>query len=438
MKPHRLTLVSMSGLRVGQEALLKLGMRMPGLSRRAAALSQLPPLGLLTLAGLVDHRWEQTLVQDDGHRPLDEVVDEIQASRPDVVAFSTLTPAADRAGALSNLLRPSGCVTVVGGLHATAAPGHLRNTFDVIVRGDGETSFPKLLEDWIGDRLQREYHADGTYRFENSPLPRWDLLGAVRPPRYTIQTLRGCPWACSFCAASRLLGPARVKPDTMITRELELISSRQRRPWIELADDNTFASNRDHGPMLEALASHQARWFTESDWRIALNQKLLQQIAGSGCRQILIGMESSVFRYPGMGAKTAELERMTQACQTIQEAGIAVNACFIVGAEGETQASLERLADYLDEAPFAEIQLTLQTPFPGTSLYESLQQQGRLLFRDFSRYTLFDVVYQPDQMTVGDLQDGFMRLVERTFRPPAQSRRDLIRKSIRRTQKKLP
>tara|TARA_R100000365_G_C2714708_1_gene49027 strand:- start:84 stop:800 length:717 start_codon:yes stop_codon:yes gene_type:complete len=228
-----------------------------------------------------------------------------------------------------------------------------------------------------------------------------------------------------------MLGPARVKPDERFEAELQAISLQQSRPWIELADDNTFASGRDHGPMLESLRRHGARWFTESDWRIATQPKLLQQISESGCRQILIGLESSVFRYPGMGAKNADWERMLEAVVAIQEAGIVVNGCLIVGADGETKASIARLGDFLEEAPMGEIQLTLQTPFPGTSLYKSLSQSKRLLPGDFSRYTLFDVVYQPDQMTAEQLQNEFNDLVERVFRPEAQARRDSIQKKIR-------
>lgn len=78
-----------------------------------------------------------------------------------------------------------------------------------------------------------------------------------------------------------------------------------------------------------------------------------------------------------------------------------------------------------------EIQLTLQTPFPGTSLYKTLLQSERLLPGDFSRYTLFDVVYQPDQMTAEQLQNEFNALIERVFRPEAQARRDSIQKKIR-------
>jgi radical SAM superfamily enzyme YgiQ (UPF0313 family) len=211
----------------------------------------------------------------------------------------------------------------------------------------------------------------------------------------------------------------------------------QSRPWIELADDNTFAGERDCGPLLEMLREARARWFTESDWRIALQPQLLPQIARSGCQQILIGLESHIFRYAGMGAKTADWQRMIEAVQTIQAAGIVVNACFIVGADGETEQSIERLGDFLEEAPFGEIQLTLQTPFPGTSLHAALKATGRLLQGDYRRYTLFDVTYQPDVMTPEQLQDAFHALVERVFAVANQRRRDAIAKHIRQLRVRL-
>lgn len=443
---RKVTLVSMSGLRVGHEDLLRRGMSLPGLSRRASALAQLPPLGLLTIASTVPRDWEFALVCDDGQSDEADTVDAIMQTRPDVVAFSTLTPAADRACRISDLVRnrrsaggwnrnATNVITVVGGLHATAIPDHVRPHFDVVVTGDGEVTFARVLDDLQRDRANAVYRSDGSFPLSDSPLPRWDLLGESAPPRYTLQTMRGCPWACSFCAASRLLGKARQKPDQQIERELRAISKRQSRPWIELADDNTFAGDRDQAPMLEALRRHGARWFTESDWRIAERPKLLQQIAASGCRQILIGLESSVFRYPGMGAKNTDWQRMIDAVETIQEAGIVVNGCLIVGADGETPASIERLGDFLEAAPMGEIQLTLQTPFPGTSLYESLRRQQRLLPGDFSRYTLFDVVHRPDKMSPDQLQDQFNDLISRVFRDAAQSRRDAIQKQVRRNRK---
>ena len=428
----RLTLVSMSGLRVGHESLRSRGLRLPGLARRANALSQLPPLGLLTIAALVDDSWDLDLIQDDGRCDVSLAFEQIMESSPDVVAFSALTASVDRACEISGRLRRRGIRTVLGGLHATAAPKSCRPHFDALVLGDGEPQFPVLLSDLRSGNLQPIYRSSGNYDLTRSPVPKWDLLGPSAPPRHTLQTMRGCPWSCSFCAASRLLGPARSKSNRQIRSELAAITDRQPRPWIELADDNTFAGKTDHEFLLSALADSGARWFTESDWRIADDPVLLQRIAASGCRQILIGMESSVFRYPGMGAKTASHDAIMDAAVAIAEAGIVVNGCFIIGADGETHESIERLGDFLELAPLGEVQLTLQTPFPGTSLYQSLKESNRLLEGDFSRYTLFDVVHQPDRMTPTELQDCFDRLIDRVYHPKQQIRRSQIQRAIRR------
>lgn len=430
-KSPRVTLVSMSGLRVVDQRLFELGLTLPGLSRRAEALSELPPLGLLTIAATLPDHWDVRLISDLGTEPVEQVTEQILSEGPDLVAFSCLTPAIDRAIAISHRLRQRQVTTIVGGLHATASPATCIGRFDAVAVGDGEPLLTRIVGDWLTGAMDDVYRVEQPIALSTSPPPNWDLWGDSVPPRYTLQTMRGCPWACSFCAASRLLGPARVKPDAQIEREIASIAQRRPQPWIELADDNTFASEREHGPLLEALRRVGARWFTESDWRIGQRPDLLRQIAASGCRQILIGFESTVFRYPGMGAKTADFERVVEAALAIQEAGIVVNACFIVGADGETRASIDRLGDFLETAPFGEIQLTIQTPFPGTVLHETLRRSGRLLPGDFSRYTLFDVVYQPDLLSVSELRAGFFELVARAYRPALQARRGQIIKSIR-------
>jgi radical SAM superfamily enzyme YgiQ (UPF0313 family) len=228
-----------------------------------------------------------------------------------------------------------------------------------------------------------------------------------------------------------LLGSFEEKPVANIVRELAAITAINSRPLVELADDNTFAGGRDPAALLEALKRAGARYFTESDWRIGERPDVLAGLAASGCVQVLVGIESLVFRYPGMGQKRAELARIMDAVERIQDSGVAVNGCFILGAEGETRQSLDRLTEFILQSPLAEVQLTLQTPFPGTGLYRRLQAQGRLLpERGWSLYTLFDVVYQPDQLTVAELECGFREAATAVFSPAASSRRAAIRRRI--------
>jgi radical SAM superfamily enzyme YgiQ (UPF0313 family) len=200
---------------------------------------------------------------------------------------------------------------------------------------------------------------------------------------------------------------------------------------IELADDNTFAGHRDVEPFFDAFEQSGARWFTEADWRIGERPDVLARLAEAGCVQVLVGIESLVFRYPGFGQKQAELDRIMQAVLAIQEAGVAVNGCFIVGADGETRDSLDRLVNFVFESPLAEVQVTLQTPFPGTGLYQRLWNQGRLLpDRGWPYYTLFDVTYPPDRMSVLELEAGFRDVLRQVYSAEATRRRQKIRHEI--------
>jgi radical SAM superfamily enzyme YgiQ (UPF0313 family) len=319
---------------------------------------------------------------------------------------------------------------VLGGLHATVCAEEASHYCDAVVVGEGETVWQELLADAALSRLRPIYQAGRGQTDPAWPLPRFDLLGPT-PPRFTLQTQRGCPLACEFCGASRLLGRFREKPIEAIRRELDAICEITPNPLIELADDNTFAGHRDVEPFFDAFEQSGARWFTEADWRIGERPDVLARLAEAGCVQVLVGIESLVFRYPGFGQKQAELDRIMQAVLAIQEAGVAVNGCFIVGADGETRDSLDRLVNFVFESPLAEVQVTLQTPFPGTGLYQRLWNQGRLLpDRGWPYYTLFDVTYQPDRMSVLELEAGFRDVLRQVYSAEATRRRQKIRHEI--------
>ena len=327
--------------------------------------------------------------------------------------------------------RAEGIWTVLGGLHATACPQEALKHFDAVCTGEGELTWPDVLRDVRADALRPRYDAVRTATPLPWALPKFELIGSAPVARWTLQTQRGCPLACEFCAASRTISLFREKPVQQVEMELAAILQFGQTPVIELADDNSFAGPREAGPLLDTLAAANARFFTEVDWRIGERPELLSRLASAGCVQVLIGIESLVFRFPGMGAKQAELERIMRACERIQEAGIAVNGCFIIGGDGETRRSIERLGSYLQTCPLADIQITLCTPFPGAPLYERFRRQGRLLLdRDWSHYTLFDVTFEPDQMSVADLEAGYRELLEMVYDKGENGRRTRIRHQV--------
>jgi radical SAM superfamily enzyme YgiQ (UPF0313 family) len=428
--PH-VAFVPFSGFRIREAELLKLGMTLPGLTARARAIGELPALGLLTLAGMLPQDWTCSYhpVAQANH----DCIERIVAEQPTLVAVSALTASIKEAYLFCDRLRACGVCVVIGGLHATTCPDEAQQHCDAVVVGEGEFVWPDLLRDAEQQRLKprytsAEYAATHAARLD-WPIPRYDLLGAS-PSRFTLQTARGCPLTCDFCGASRLLGPFREKPLAAIRRELEAILTINPRPLIELADDNTFVGQRNLSELFDLFEQSHIRYFTEADWRIALRPELLDRLAASGCVQVLVGIESLVFRYPGMGGKRAELDRIMDAVAAIQQAGVAANGCFIIGADGETHESLDRLVEFILASSLAEVQITLQTPFPGTGLHRRLEKQGRLLpDRGWSHYTLFDVTYQPDKLSVDELESGFRQVLRQVYSAEATRRRKHLRRA---------
>ncbi len=426
--PH-IALVPFTGLRVREQSMRELGMSLPGLSTRATEIAHLPALGLLTLAGLTPDDWTQSYHESATSKSL--LVDSIIATKPTVAAFSALTASIHEAYDVADEVRQAGIPVVIGGLHATTCSDEVRQHCDAVVIGEGESVWLQILSDAAAGTLQPVYRADAPFELARSPLPRFDLLPAGARPRMTVQTQRGCPFACDFCGASRLLGPFRRKPVELIARELRAIRQVNGSRLVELADDNTFAGGGDHSELLDALAGSKIKYFTEADWRIGLNQELLKRLALSGCVQVLVGIESLVHVHGGMGAKASRIEQMMEAIAKIQAHGIAVIGCFIVGSDGETRESIDALAKFIIDADLADIQLTLLTPFPGTALYARLKKQGRLLAdRDWTHYTLFDVTYQPDRMSACELETAFRELITTVFSDALVARRSRRKREI--------
>ena len=119
------------------------------------------------------------------------------------------------------------------------------------------------------------------------------------------------------------------------------------------------------------------------------------------------------------------------ALYAIQDHGIAVIGCFVLGADGETPASIMQLGQFLANCKLADVQVTIQTPFPGSLLHKRLLREGRILKdRDWGYYTLFDVTFVPDSMSVAELEKCYRELAGVVYSATENSRRTSIRREI--------
>ena len=219
---RHLALVSFSGLRVREQELLEIGITLPGLEKRKAAVAALPALGLLTLAGRMPAGWTCSYHEVDKWDQ--SIADQIAAEGPTLVAVSALTASIREAYGFCDALRSRRISTAIGGLHVTACPSEALRHADAVVVGDGEAIWEGLLQDAVAGALRHIYRAKQPFDLKESKPPRFDLAATCPRSRFTIQTQRGCPLACEFCAASRLLGPFREKPAELLRREFAVVS----------------------------------------------------------------------------------------------------------------------------------------------------------------------------------------------------------------------
>ncbi|MBI3726512.1 cobalamin B12-binding domain-containing protein, partial [bacterium] len=317
----------------------------------------MPGLGLLTLAGTIPEGWTCSYHELDSAD--EETLACIADERPTLVALSALTASIEQAYRASDSLRRRGAKTVLGGLHVTALPDEARAHADAVVVGEGEAIFATVLEDALRGELRPSYRAEAPFDLARAPLPRFDLLGKRARPRYTLQTQRGCPLACEFCGASRLLGTFREKPAAIVARELEAICALDQRPVVELADDNTFVNPRWCNEFLDAMAERDVRWFTETDVSIADHPELLARLFESGCRQVLIGFEAaSPAGLEGIDARNWKRRRFDgyrDAIRRVQETGVSVNGCFILGKDSDGPEVFDEVAEFVESSGLTEV-----------------------------------------------------------------------------------
>jgi radical SAM superfamily enzyme YgiQ (UPF0313 family) len=414
----RVGLVAMSGVRAHEPELTALGLTLPGFVERSRVIASLPSLGLLTLAGATPGGVDLAYVDVPDLLPAPWLPGDF-----DAVAVSSFSAQMKEAYELADRFRAAGTKVILGGLHVTALPHEAAAHADAVVLGEGEPLWPRVVDDLRHGTLDQVYDARAmSFDLSQAPTPRYELLDVDKYNRLTIQTQRGCPYDCEFCAASIRIAPKfKVKPVAMVVDELRRIKSIWPQPFIELADDNTFA-NREHGRrLLRALAGEHVRWFTETDLSIAGDPELLSLMRDSGCAQVLIGFESAA-RAPverveqKTNWKARQFDRYREAVETIQSFGITVNGCFILGLDGAGPESFDEVLRFVRDSALYEVQITVQTPFPGTPLYERLLREGRILREGaWELCTLFDVNFRPSHMSVAQLEQGLRDLARQLY-----------------------
>ena len=358
-----------------------------------------------------------------------EIVDEKFRDIPDgkgydLVGITAMTPLAPRAYRVADDFRRQGVPVIMGGYHPTVLPDEALEHADSVCIGEAETLWPAIVNDAMAGRLQTRYRADGFPCLENRPRPRRDLLRIPRAKRfehinlYFLQTTRGCPFRCSFCAVTSVLGgKLRHRPVSEVEAEIESLGIRrlqrgQKRDRFHdivfFTDDNIVGHRSYAKDLLRMVAAFNVKWVGQASTNVADDAEILALLRDSGCMGLAVGFETlsqKNIRDVGKGVnRTPEyLERIRK----IHAYGIGLAGNFIFGFDHDDPTTFADVVGFVDAARLDGFYYSLLTPYPGTPLYEQMRQEGRLLERDWSLYDTDHVVYRPRLMDAETLMRGY-------------------------------
>ncbi|MDH7500306.1 MAG: radical SAM protein [candidate division NC10 bacterium] len=367
--------------------------------------SRIAPLGLISVASLFPGDWEVGYT-DERLEPIDF------EEKVDLVAISAMTYQASRAYAIADLFRSRGTRVILGGPHPSVLPLEAGNHADAVVVGEAEGIFPELLADLEKGRLQPIYRCAEKIELSNLPLPRRDLLqGKGYLPVDMIQAARGCPVNCEFCSVSSTFGRGyRMRPLPEILAEVQGLGV-----YLFFVDDNLLIKRSYTVKLLECFLPLQKRWVCLSSLRVADDPDLLHLMARSGCWLMYVDMGpwlSANLSERGMGLH--QKERCFENLQRIHDAGIEVIGSFAFGFDHDDPGVFERTVRFCQRAKLDEVEFLILTPYPKTRLFERLEEEGRIIERDWAKYNTMNVVFQPKSMSAEQLLEGY-RMAWREF-----------------------
>lgn len=95
--------------------------------------------------------------------------------------------------------------------------------------------------------------------------------------------------------------------------------------------------------------------------------------------------------------------------------GISIQGCFIFGFDHDKRTVFESTVQRVNELKIDIPRYAILTPYPGTKLHKRLEAEGRIISRDWSEYDTRHVVFQPAEMSAGELFQGYRDAYEWTF-----------------------
>ncbi|MBP6238096.1 MAG: B12-binding domain-containing radical SAM protein [Saprospiraceae bacterium] len=385
---------------------MKVKMILPALAEaespfwRPIKYSLFPPLGLATLAAY--------LSPDDEIDLQDQHVETLNLNdNPDLVIIQVYITNAYRAYKIADHYKKQGAYVLLGGLHVTSLPEEAAPHADTIFLGPGEETFPQFLKDFK-NKSPKKVYSSSIRTLDKIPPIRRDL---IKRNKYlvpnSIVVTRGCPHHCDFCYKDAFFEGGRSFYTQIVDDALSEIDRLQGR-HLYFLDDHLLGNAKFASELFEGMKGMNRVFQGAATVDSVLRGNLIEKAAEAGLRSLFVGFETFSPANLKQSNKKQNLEKdYVKAVNRLHSLGIMINGSFVFGLDEDDKNVFKQTVDWGVKNSITTSTYHVLTPYPGTRLFKDMEQQGRILTKNWDLYDTRNVVYQTTNLTADELKNGY-------------------------------
>ena len=389
--------------------------------------SSMPPLGLLTIAGMFPDNYAMKVV-DMNIEPLTDA----HLQWADVVFTSTMIVQKASLYEVAERCNRAGVPIIAGGPHPTSYYDNIKAETDATINhflfGEVEEIFEDFLTDFESGAAKEVYRETRKPDITKTPPPRYDLININNYGSMALQFSRGCPFNCEFCDITKLFGRVpRTKSNEQMLAEFEMLYKLGWDGAMFVVDDNFIGNKRDAMRLLPAVTKWQEErqfpfsLYTEASVNLVEIPEMLDAMTEAGFNMVFLGIESpndEALLSTSKGQNTSKEEEagsyLMRAIRKIQNKGIEVTGGFIIGLDGDTE--FDSHINFIQDAGIPMAMAGMLTALKETDLWHRLKQEDRLVGESSGNQTDMTLNFVPE-MPRDELLSEYRRVISTLYDP---------------------
>ncbi len=326
----------------------------------------------------------------------------------DIVLINFNFSSVPRAYEIADIFRKKGIPVVLSGWYPSVLPEEAKKHADSVLIGRGEINWPKLLDDFENNELKPIYQPakyDNSIKIPptNIDLPGFVITGAV-------EATRGCPYRCEFCPEANIPGGSQfyTRPVDEVIAEIKSLPQKT----IMFYDSSLTINPGYSKSLFKKMKGLKKIFFCNGNSDVLAHDKEFVRLSKeAGCVSWLIGFESVTQKtIDEIGKTRNRVEEYSRAVRNIHDQRMAVIGSFMFGFDTDTNEVFDETLKTIKELEIDVADFCILTPFLGTPVFEKFEKEGRILTKDWSKYTMKNVVFEPKNMTPEELLQGVRKM----------------------------